>query len=120
MFEVEAVGSILSIGSTFVGFVKCLRERSVRTEKKLSGASNERLLLPSRLPPSPGQHTLQNTAGIMTVALLNHLLAHHLATNDSVQSSAEYVLSVLRNEKAISTCETEEGLGGPVLHRSVA
>ncbi|KAK4695577.1 hypothetical protein P7C70_g8526, partial [Phenoliferia sp. Uapishka_3] len=53
----------------------------------------------------------------MGVQLINNLLSHHLAQNESVVASSDHVLSVLKNERAIQRCEQEEGLGGPVINR---
>lgn len=55
----------------------------------------------------------------MAVQLMNNLLSHHLAANDQIPANLDHVQSVLRNERAIQRCELEEGLGGPVMNRSV-
>lgn len=50
-------------------------------------------------------------------SLINHLLAHHLANNESATFNSKYVLGVLQTERAIAKCEAEEGSSGPVMHR---
>jgi hypothetical protein len=48
--------------------------------------------------------------------MINHLLAHHLPANDAILSNLAYIQTVL-SERAVARCESEEGLGGPVMHR---
>lgn len=107
LFEVEAVGSILAWVSW------CCCEGLGEAERKEACSTKKSGILPSCVPPPLPK-------GTMTVALLNHLLAHHLATNDAIPAALPYVLSVLRDEQSIAKCEQEEGLGGPVMHRWVA
>jgi hypothetical protein len=53
----------------------------------------------------------------MATTMLNHLLSHHLATNQSIPSSLNYLESVLETQRLVSRTEQEEGTNGPTLHR---
>ncbi|GAA5871004.1 hypothetical protein JCM16303_001658 [Sporobolomyces ruberrimus] len=53
----------------------------------------------------------------MTTSMLNHLLSHNLATNDSIPASINYVASVVETQRLVSRVEQEEGTNGPTLHR---
>lgn len=55
----------------------------------------------------------------MATIMLNHLLSHHLATNQSIPSSINYISSTLETQRLIARTELEEGTNGPTLHRSV-
>ncbi|GAA5984343.1 hypothetical protein JCM5350_001024 [Sporobolomyces pararoseus] len=53
----------------------------------------------------------------MATNMLNHLLSHHLATNQSIPSSLNYVLQTIESQRLIARTEQEEGTNGPTLHR---
>ncbi|GAA5860686.1 hypothetical protein JCM1840_000340 [Sporobolomyces johnsonii] len=53
----------------------------------------------------------------MATAILNHLLAHHLASNDDVPAALPHVLDVLSSHRVILDAERDQGVNGPVLHR---
>lgn len=53
----------------------------------------------------------------MTTSMLNHLLSHNLATNDSIPASINYVAPVVETQRLVSRVEQEEGTNGPTLHR---
>ncbi|GAA5902037.1 uncharacterized protein JCM6883_000472 [Sporobolomyces salmoneus] len=53
----------------------------------------------------------------MATIMLNHLLSHHLATNQSIPSSINYISSTLETQRLIARTELEEGTNGPTLHR---
>jgi hypothetical protein len=51
--------------------------------------------------------------------LLNHLLAHHLAQNETIPLALPFVLGILTSSRAVQRCEVEEGIGGPIMKRFV-
>lgn len=53
----------------------------------------------------------------MATDMLNHLLAHHLATNQAIPPSLNYLCSTLETQRLIARTEQEEGTSGPTLHR---
>ncbi|GAA6026106.1 hypothetical protein JCM11491_002868 [Sporobolomyces phaffii] len=53
----------------------------------------------------------------MATTMLNHVLSHHLATNDAVPACVDYLEAVLESHRLIAATEQDEGTNGPTLHR---
>lgn len=50
---------------------------------------------------------------------LNHVLSHMMASNELVLENVEMIEQVL-HQRTIDQCQSDEGSGGPVMHRSVS